>query len=456
MTALRSEEFLTTLSKSTSSREGKELSDRHHRDRISVSLSEEHIYEENENWDKCERTSAQDEEREVEERDVKERDVEERDVEERDVEERDDTRNMDRTKDLQNNKISKSEVAGNRLYRQAKERERRLEALRRTTVMKPDDSSKRWKNLGTIGDIKAKRSITIPSYSIGKSTPTVKRNKPATNFTAPKSSKTSKRVTALYELGKSRVTTNRQLAVTRLIPHNQMANIAALSDTKASASEIAGGRLYNQAQLRGERNKILEQKSRVTRQPQMEMATQQRNNDKPIKWGTSPTERFFALYEHGKNRVTADRELEIKCSKNKADTSNEDIIHGYANMRQTELYELGKQKLISERIIAKKRSDLMNDYSISSQLLTAIVADATMTKLNEMSKEMQENGKERREERREEINTEIYKAPHSSKEILPNATMVKLYSMSQLMQENGKERREKIFDARVNFPVLKV
>jgi len=455
MTALRSEEFLTTLSKSTSSREVQELSDRHHLDYTSVSLSEEHIYEESRTWDRCERTSSQDEERD-ETRDIGQtKDIQNKKKRTSSQDdERDVKRDMDRTKDIQNNKISKSEVAGNRLYMQAKQRERRLKLLRQRTLLKPDNSSKRRKYLGTMGDTKAKRSKTTPLYSFGKSRLTVRRNMPATISIDPKPSKASKRVTSLYELGKSRVTSSRQLAATRLIPNNQMAKITALSDTKPSASEIAGGRLYNQAQLRGERKKVLGQKARAIRKPQMEMATQQRNNDKPIKWGASPTERFFALYEQGKNRVTADRELEIKHFKNNADTSNEDITHGYANLRQIKLYELGKQKLISERISAKQHSDLLNDYSISSQLLSAIVADANMTKLNEMSKVMAENGIDRREESIEDKNTEIYKAHHSSKRILPNATMVKLYSMSHLMQEHGKERREKISDARVNFPVI--
>jgi len=417
---------------------GKELSDRRYCNRISVDRAEEQTLEDRRNSENCERFSAVDEDR-------------------------DQTQNYDRTfQDPSNRKLSITEVAGNRLYKQAKEREQRKEMLRRQHTLK----TKRRISQVTIESSEAKKSRITALYELGKNRVTVNRKLAATKLHSDRvtvrkgPTKPSKRISALYEIGKSRVNTSRKLAARKLVESNNRAvKVKASSNAKRSPSEIAGGRLYVQAQLRAERKEKRKEKVRATQPPKMELATKQRSNDKPVDWGKSPPERFFALYEQGKDRVTADRVLEIMGSGNKADSANEEIIPGYANIRQMELYELGKQKLLNERMSEKQHSDTIHDDNISSQLLTTIVANTTMIKLYEMSKEMQENGKGRREDiicAKDKNSIANLHAHRTSKEIVPNATMVKLYAMSQLMQEHGKERREEIYDARGNFPVLKI
>jgi len=307
----------------------------------------------------------------------------------------------------------------------------------------------------------------------------------------------SERIVALYEHGKNRVKSNRELAAAKLLTiDNRVANVAALSDFKASVSEIAGQRLYVQAQQSAKKKSEIRKIARTAPLPQMELATQEGSFKKPIDWGTSPTERFLSLYEQGKIRVTTDRELEIKISEGKADLHDENIIAEYANMRQIKLYEMGKkrlldeklnsnqenvcnkkvlighanarqiklyekgkQKLLNKRLIEKQQIDNINDYIVSSQLCTVTDANARMIKLYEMSKEMQEDGKARREEiicGKEDMNKDTLMSSSQSKNIAPNATMKKLYAMSKLMQEDGKERRDEILHSKIGFPDMKV
>ena len=89
------------------------------------------------------------------------------------------------------------------------------------------------------------------------------------------SAKPSKRIIALYELGKHRVTNNRESATARtLTTDTYAANIAILSGNEASPSEIAGQRLYIQAQLTSEKKVKMRRIARETPLPQMKLATQ--------------------------------------------------------------------------------------------------------------------------------------------------------------------------------------
>jgi len=188
-------------------------------------------------------------------------------------------------------------------------------------------------------------------YELGKGRVAVKREVAATKFKTDRvivntiSKKPSKRITALYKLGKDKVMINRKLAALKLrISDDRAKNIAALSDTKASASEAAGRRLYLQAQLRAERNKKLIQKVRATPSPQMELATH-----KPMKRRKSSIKHFFALYEKGKNQGRANIKLETKGSENKKGPSKLKTIARYANIRQSQLYELGRQRQLKRK-----------------------------------------------------------------------------------------------------------
>jgi len=113
-----------------------------------------------------------------------------------------------------------------------------------------------------------------------------------------------------------------------------------------NASQISGQRLYKQAQERNERIDDLRQISRTTPIPKMKLATQ--NHETPLNWGASPNERFLALYEQGKNRLSSQRQLCKKLSRKNVQSS----LNGparYANARQAKLYEHGRQTLINSR-----------------------------------------------------------------------------------------------------------
>jgi len=416
---------------------------------------------------------------------------------------RDETMNIGQTfVVLQTNDRGTSELPKCRLYQESEQTKGKL---RRKAIYTADGPSKRRKNQGTTHDSESKSSRITALYELGKNKVILNRELAATepkddrvivNIEAAKNSRIttlyelgknrvmvnrelaaikpkintvvvniksarpSERIIGLYELGKHRVMINREMAATKLrTTDNRAAHVAALSDAKAGASEIAGRRLYTQAKRSAERKNKLRQIARSIALPQIKLATQQRNNEKSIDWGTSPIERFLALHKEGTNRVAADRELETGVSENKTNLSNEQINAGYASMRQMELYEMGKKRLIDERLNQKQHSDTILDIDPPSKLGTAIVANATMIKLYEMSKEMRENGKKRCEEivsGKEGMYTDIQLTPRPSKDIAPNATMIKLYAMSKLMREHGRERREEIVHAKVDFPVIKV
>jgi len=510
------EEFPRIIEKKISSTLGGELSGRQDYYPNEVASDEERTSVDCRSSDDCERTRFEEENQhgiinydhiEVNPKNYRDYKISDDDIERTSPEElqRDERIDIERTFEvLQNNDINKPEVAGYQAYLQGQEKKQRKETLRRKALNTDDGPSKRRKNqdprqdskvvensriialyeLGKnrvmvnreLATTKPKESVDIANielaensriialYELGKNRLTVNRELAATklkDYTVivnAESIRPSERISALYELGKSRVMANRELAATKLLtPDNGVAYALTLSGTKVSVSEIAGRRLYIQAQISAERKNRLRQIARATPPPQMKLATQQGSHKKSIEWGTTPLEHYFALYEQGKNRVAADRELEIKCSENKAGLSKEEVHPGYASIRQMEQYEMGKQRLVNERMNEKQHTDNIHDVNLSPQFLTTIVANATMIKLYEMSKKMQENRKEYREENGEEdANMDIHLTSHSSKEITPNATMLKLYAMSRQMQAHGKERRKEIIHARVDFPIIKV
>lgn len=256
----------------------------------------------------------------------------------------------------------------------------------------------------------------------------------------------SERIVSLYELGKNRVITNREIAATKLLVTDDTENAAPLSETRASASEIAGCRLYIQAQQRAERKKKLRQIMKATPLPQMKLATHQGCHKKSNNCRASSVKHFLNLYEQGKNKVTADRELDSKFSHNTGYLCNEETNASYASIRQVELYEMGKTRLNNKRINAQE-NDIANDCKLASQPLKKVVANATMLKLYEMSREVQESGRDHREgiaASKLSMNMNVHLESQPQKKIFPNDTMKKLYSMSELMQQNGKKRRENI------------
>lgn len=157
----------------------------------------------------------------------------------------------------------------------------------------------------------------------------------------------SKRINALHELGKNRVMVSRELAASKLFQvDNLAANAAILSDTRVSRSEIAGNRLYDQARRSGQKKFKVRQTVRTAPRPHMELATHHGKRE------TAPTDRFLALYEEGRNRIVADRELAVKKMKKRKynDFTAKPASASNANVRQVQLYEIGRQKIINQRL----------------------------------------------------------------------------------------------------------
>lgn len=164
----------------------------------------------------------------------------------------------------------------------------------------------------------------------------------------------SKRINALHELGKNRIMVSRELAASKLFQaDNPAVNAAILSDTRVSRSEIAGNRLYDQARQSGQKKFKVRQTVRTAPLPQMELATHHSRRE------TSPTDRFLALYEEGRNRIVADRELETKKLKKRKynDFSAKTASTIDANVRQVQLYEIGRQKIINQRLNDKHHDE---------------------------------------------------------------------------------------------------
>jgi len=186
------------------------------------------------------------------------------------------------------------------------------------------------KNQNSCHDTEAKRSRVAALYELGKNKIILNRKSVALNSEVDEvtvdigSIRQSQRIIDLYELGKHRVILNREIAATNLFPVNNLAtNVAALSETKASASEIAGRRLFTQAKQSAEKIDKLRQLARETPLPQMELATKQQSHIVSIdrkKYRKVKYHRIATLYDLGKNRVMARREL--AANKAKIDTVN--------------------------------------------------------------------------------------------------------------------------------------
>jgi len=198
----------------------------------------------------------------------------------------------------------------------------------------------------------------------------------------------SERIITRNKNRKNRLTVNRELAGAKLFrTDNLAANVAALSDTSSSVSEIAGHRLYIQAQLSAEKKETVIHTVRSTPPPQLELATQQRSSS--IDWGRSSTERFFALYEQGKNRIKA-----MRLSEN-SNLSNRKIIARYASVRQIELYGMGKKRLLNQITNEKKLKGLFDEKIIARYANKRQVELYGMGKqrlLNQISNEKKLNG----------------------------------------------------------------
>lgn len=368
---------------------------------------------------------------------------------------------------LSNTTSSASEIAGRRLFNQAKlsaeikdkvrqiASEAPLPQMELATHRRGHTVSIHWKNYR---EMKKHRIATL--YELGKKKVIAKRELATSKAKTEavviniESIILSQRIVALYELGKKRVIVDRQLAAAKLVPiDNLTVNVNSISDTIASPSEIAGQRLFIQAKQSTERLAKLRQKAKETPLPQLELETKKRSDMMSVKWGTSAIERFLMLYEKGRSQVAAERNIKIKVLNERVNLS-EKVDTGYASTRQLELYMMGTQRLIHERLGEKQNNDSNN---LSSKLQTKIEANATMLKLYELSKKQQESGKQRQIMRDEErMNLSMHQTSCSSSEIVPNATMVKLYAMSEIMQDHGKQRREKIASERLKLTFFKV
>jgi len=271
----------------------------------------------------------------------------------------------------------------------------RKETLRcKATSMTNASSKFRCKNQDATNDSEAENSRTTTIDELQKDI-SLTTMKPYDNSVTVNilSLRISERIITHNKNRKNRLTVNRELAGAKLFrTDNLAANVAALSDTSSSVSEIAGHRLYIQAQLSAEKKETVIHTVRSTPPPQLELATQQRSSS--IDWGRSSTERFFALYEQGKNRIKADRELEMRFSVNR-DLSNRKIIARYASVRQIELYGMGKKRLLNQITNEKKLKGLFDEKIIARYANKRQVELYGMGKqriLNQISNEKKLNG----------------------------------------------------------------
>jgi len=149
-----------------------------------------------------------------------------------------------------------------------------------------------------------------------------------------------------------------------------------------SPRTIAGRRLHNQGQQRSERIEYLRQISRTTPNPEMKLAT--KNHEKPLNWGTSPSARFLALYEQGKNRLSSER-ISHKNLSGESKSSLKEVIAKYANTRQVQLYERGRQKLINDR---QRQSNVTENHTrLSDVKIRGGYANSRLIELYELGKQ---------------------------------------------------------------------
>ena len=207
-------------------------------------------------------------------------------------------------------------------------------------------------------DTKANSSRDAALHQLGKSMSIVtkkidaKRSKVDTVTVDIESMRQPQRIIDLYELGRNRVISNRAIAATNLREVDDLAaNVAALSETKPSVSEIAGRRLFIQAKQSAERREKFIQLLRENRLKEMELMRQERRDIVSVNWNNfRESQRINNLYELGKKRVMAKREL----ATNNADiaTDNIKIACTKPPQRVVDLYELSRRKVIIDRKVA--------------------------------------------------------------------------------------------------------
>jgi len=153
------------------------------------------------------------------------------------------------------------------------------------------------------------------------------------------------------------------------------------SASASYGSQLAGQRLYNQAQQRSQRIDCLRQISR-TSNPDMKLYTQ--SYEPPLNWGASAGERFKFLYEHGKNRLLHDKQLRKIRFRESIRSSLNEVTAKYANARLVKIYERGRQKLMNDR--KRQLEAIENRAELSDVRKVAGYANTTQIDLHELGK----------------------------------------------------------------------
>jgi len=202
---------------------------------------------------------------------------------------------------------------------------------------------------------------------------------------------------------------------------------------RSDASRIAGQRLYSQALERSQRIAYLRQLSRTSTLG-MELDTQ--SFETPVNWGASPSKRFLALYEYGKNRLTSERQLHKEKSLKRASSALNEVTARYANARTVNIYERGRQRLIDRKL----QQNVVENYAGESHVKNpARFASLRLRRLYEL-------GKNRVEKRR--IRSDPMKRTQKYAQYAPYATprLSELHHLGKrkITESRDVERKKKV------------
>jgi len=185
--------------------------------------------------------------------------------------------------------------------------------------------------------------------------------------------------------GKNRVLKTRELSALKVLTGGNHDKNTGISP-RTNSSQIAGQRLYSQAQQSSEKIAYLREVSRSST-PVMELYTQ--SYETPLNWGISPSKRFLALYEQGKKRVSSDRQLHKELSEENVPSLNK-LTARYANVRLVNIYEHGRKRLLER----KQQSNVTENYAgVADVKTTARYANMRQVQLYELGRQRVEKGR---------------------------------------------------------------
>lgn len=230
--------------------------------------------------------------------------------------------------------------------------------------------------------------------------------------------------------GKKRTTPTSESGAIKVSRANRSKSASA--SYRSNGSQLAGQRLYNQAQQRSQRIDCLKQISRTTN-PDMKLYTQ--SYEPPLNWGASAGQRFKSLYEHGKNRLLHDKQLrKIRFRENIKSSLNE-VTARYANARLVKIYERGRQKLMNDR--KRQLETTENCTELSDVRKVAGYANTTQIDLHELGKQRIIKGRN--------INRENLEVVQHSQKIASFAS-IRLSQLHNLGKRKIAESRDREFE----------